>query len=48
MLAMWKLYLDNCCFNRAVDRTLKYLLDAPESGERRAYSNPAYADVRIW
>ena len=35
-------------FNRAVDRTLQYLLDAPESGERRDYSNPAYANVRIW
>jgi toxin ParE1/3/4 len=35
-------------FNRAVDRTLEYLLDAPESGEKRNYSNPEYANMRIW
>ena len=35
-------------FNRAVDRTLEYLLDSPESGEKRNYSNPAYANMRIW
>jgi len=35
-------------FNRAVDHTLKYLLDAPESGEKRSYSNPEYANMRIW
>jgi len=35
-------------FNRAVDHTLKYLLDAPESGEKRDYSNPEYANMRIW
>jgi len=35
-------------FNRAVDRTLEYLLGAPESGEKRDYSNPEYANMRIW
>jgi len=35
-------------FNRAVDRTLEYLLESPESGERRDYSNPQYANMRIW
>ena len=35
-------------FNQAVNRTLEYLLDSPESGERRDYSNPEYADMRIW
>ena len=35
-------------FNRAVDRTLEYLLKAPESGEKRNYSNPEYANIRIW
>ena len=35
-------------FNRAVDRTLEYLLKAPESGEKRNYSNPNYANIRIW
>ena len=35
-------------FNRAVDRTLEYLLESPESGERRDYSNPEYANMRVW
>jgi len=35
-------------FNRAVDRTLEYLLESPESGERRNYSNPHYSNMRIW
>ena len=35
-------------FNRAVDRTLEYLLDSPKSGEKRNYSNPEYANMRIW
>ena len=35
-------------FNQAVDRTWEYLLDAPESGEKRDYSNPEYANIRIW
>ena len=35
-------------FSHAVDRTLKYLLQSPESGEKRNYSNPEYTDMRIW
>ena len=35
-------------FNRAVDRTLEYLLASPKSGEKRNYSNPEYANMRIW
>ena len=35
-------------FYKAVDHSIQFLLKAPRSGERRSYSNPEYADMRVW
>jgi len=35
-------------FTRAVNRSIQFLLKALRSGERRSYSNPEYAGMRVW